>query len=597
MSEKDDLKKFPYVHKEYTSVVYTHIINSDMKGSIKMKKHYVMLTAVITSLILVLFVILEGVYTYESATRIMNEKWHEVVKHEAFLTINDRLDASEFNSELDVIPYLYDDFKYNSIFKSDDIGCYEAYICDDGKKIESGDYVVVKFVNKTDDKNIEKRYIPVGSDFKSSSNYIWNFSTDAMCDDYFIFNGKFKYVDTDYNNPIEYTIGENELASAENAVSVSEWNGDNELYTEYVKITETKYEEKLCGEARKKLEEVIDKIEKDYVLKVYTSDGTFFYKASSVDSDLMHKKIENGQVVSYSQKKLDTSYYISHASINSTTDNAYIIYLFHPLEIAFRNNIKIYIISLILFIILEAFVVIMMRKMYKNRMSYELMRQDLTRSIAHDLKTPLAVTKAYTENWEYIDEDKRHEYAEKLNSEVNNMSSLINNMLNMSKLDSKKEINLEEVELSSMTSAILEKMKPIISERELDVNFITDIKDGEYYAYADPKMIRIVISNFITNAVKYADSKIKITLLSNEKKVTLMVTNDGPCISKKNIKRIWEPFYKGDEARTDRIGSSGMGLAINSSILKLHKAKYKCISDIKETIFWFELKKVNKNGK
>jgi signal transduction histidine kinase len=266
--------------------------------------------------------------------------------------------------------------------------------------------------------------------------------------------------------------------------------------------------------------------------------------------------------------------------------------MFHPIGLAVRNHIIVYILSLLALIILEALAVFTMRKVYSNRMSYELMRQDLTRSIAHDLKTPLAVTKAYTENWEYIDEKDRHEYTEKLNAEVDNMAAMINNMLNMSKLDSEKDLKLEEVELYAMTSAIYERMKPLIAERGLKAKLITDVIGGKYYVKADPKMIKIAIGNFITNAVKYAESKVEIKLLGKDKKVTFMVTNDGEGISKKEIKRIWEPFYKTDKARTDRMGSSGMGLAINSSILRLHKAKYKCISDKTETSFWFELKRV-----
>ena len=109
-----------------------------------------------------------------------------------------------------------------------------------------------------------------------------------------------------------------------------------------------------------------------------------------------------------------------------------------------------------------------------------------------------------------------------------------------------------------MTSEIYERMKPIINERGLNVKLVTDVLGGKYVAYADPKMIKIAIGNFITNAVKYAESRVAIKFLCNEKKITFIVTNDGQCISKKDIKRIWEPFYKVDKARTDRMGSSGM---------------------------------------
>ena len=552
-----------------------------------MKKDYIRLTAIITSIIFFAFVLIGGLYTYATATKIMNVKMALAENHTLISPI-----AREDDYTDNLIHMAYYDFKLQSRFhKYDDIGFYGMIKLDDGKVVESGDFVEI--CSDLDNPGVYSRFFPVSSDFKSDSAFIYSFDIDAMCDDNLIFNGKFTYVDKDPKNTVEYTIGDNELASVENAVPVSEWQGDKFLYAEYYKMAQTKYEAKLDKQAKKQLAEVRSKIDKGYVFKVYQDAYTFYYVGQASDDEgSMQKKIDSGQVVSFVQYKLGTSYYITHSCINSSTDNAFLCYVFHPLELAFRSHIFLYIMSLIAFIIIEAFVIVMMRKMYGNQMSYELMRQDLTRSIAHDLKTPLAVTKAYTENWEYIDEEDRHEYAEKLNAEVDNMVSVINNMLNMSKLDSEKDIKLEEVELYSMTSEIYDRMKPIINERGLNVKLVTDVLGGKYVAYADPKMIGITMGNFITNAVKYAESRVDIKLLSNEKKITFMVTNDGQCISKKEIKRIWEPFYKGDKARTDRMGSSGIGLAINSSILKLHKAKYKCISSNNETSFWFELKKV-----
>ena len=558
-----------------------------MKGSIQVKKHYNRLTAIIASLIFLAFLLFEGLYTYVTATKIMNEKMAAAKNHTlAAFTAQNRKDS------VNIIGAAYSDFEIQSWYNADDIGFYGMIELDDGRIVESGDFVEILSVNKDTPENPNSRYFPVTPGFKSEGRIITVFSIDAMCDSNFIFGGKFTYVDTDYNNPVEYTIGENELASPDDAVPVSEWQGDKSLHAEYYTMAKNKYEAGLNEQSKQLLADVRSKTDMGYVFKIYQDDGTFFYKAASSEADSMQKKIDSGQVVSFVENKLTTSYYISHSCINSDTDNAFLCYLFHPLELTFRYHIVQYIMSLIALIIAESAVVLMMRKMYGNRMSYELMRQDLTRSIAHDLKTPLAVVKAYTENWEHIDEEDRPEYAEKLNAEVDDMASVINNMLNMSKLDSTNEIKLEEVDLYTIAAEIYEHIKPVISERGLNVRLITDVIGGKYAAYADPKMIRIAIGNFITNAVKYADSRVEIKLLSNEKNITFMVTNDGQCISKKDIKKIWEPFYKADKARTDRMGSSGMGLAINKGILRLHKAKYKCVSSNNETSFWFELKKV-----
>ena len=582
-----------------------------------MKKQYRIITVVINLLLLVLFVVVEGVYTYETATKIMNEKWDSAVNNEAFFITHGKQDVSEINSDNDVIRSLYFDFENASYMKDDDIGYYEVYICDDGKKIEPVNHILVSYAPNGGSLS-EHRFIPVDSNFKfrNQERFIPT-KIDALCDNNFIFNGTIEGIS--WSDDLEYTIGENDLASDEDTVHVHEWikqidNTDlpediDNAFTQssvasYHAVVETKYEKKLCDEAKKKLEETLAKTEKDSIFKEYSNGKYYYYSVKyptdeneSLSVSYSNAASNDKKVVVHAQKELGTSFLISDAAINSDTDNTYVIYLFHPMEITFRNNIKKYITSLIVFILLEIFVVIVMRKLCSNRMKYELMRQDLTRSIAHDLKTPLAITKAYTENWEYIDEKDRHRYAERLHSEIDNMTSIINNMINMSKFDSKQDLKLEKVELRSMVSEILERMKPIISERELDVRFFTDKDDGKYFVLADPKMIRIAINNFITNAVKYAESWIYIDLYSYEKKIKFVIGNDGKTISKKDIKKIWEPFYKGDKARTDRIGSSGMGLAINSSILRLHKAKHKCTSKNGRTTFWFEIKRMDKNGK
>ena len=555
-----------------------------------MKKHYIRLTALIMAVILTAFVLSLGLYTYANATKILSEKMDYAESHSRISTLQGIEDFTEDELKEEFFCHLEEQTWFN---KNDEIGFYEVFDMNENTRLESQNFILVwTYYNDGEDTVENRRFILLGDDFKCDESWFDDFEVDAVGDSNFLFNGTFKYHDYGKNKDVITTIPYNSMASADDAVPVSEVFGDHRIEAKYFTFTANNYEAKVNREAKEKLEEIREKLEKGYASKVYKDDGTFFYHFVGDNGDDLSKKIYNKEYVVTRQISLWTSYSVDRPYINSSSYNTYTIYLFHPIGIAVRNHIIVYILSLLVLIILEALTVFMMRKMYSNRMSYELMRQDLTRSIAHDLKTPLAVTKAYTENWEYIDEEDRHEYAEKLNVEVDNMASLVNNMLNMSKLDSEKDLNLEEVELYAMTASIYERMKPLIAERGLNVKLITDVLDGKYYVKADPKMIRIAIGNFITNAVKYAESKVEIKLLGKDKKVTFMVSNDGEGISKKEIKRIWEPFYKTDKARTDRMGSSGMGLAINSSILRLHKAKYKCISDKTETSFWFELKRV-----
>lgn len=534
-----------------------------------MKKHYMKLTAVITSLIFAAFALAGLFFASVNATKISEEN----AKHIEGEVYSNAYNNSETATLNDLIDYTYYKSWRHMAASTPErpyagyYSCIEHYDNEGNvRKLGLDNFILVFAYDNVHDTEVrEVRYMSVEDGFKYDPhilNRIIDFSFDGMVDDVFLYDGtvsgKYEYG----KNEMSSAVGRNEFVCDEKAVPFSEWQKGKELECWYFHMADDKARERLNDEAEEKYLELKDEPEIPS-----GPQGDFF---TSYIKYVLFYELDDGTYA-------DVTY----------------VFVYHPMMMAIRYNILSYILGAVMLAAVEIFVVIMMKKLYSNRMSYELMRQDLTRGIAHDLKTPLAIVKAYTENWEYIDDKDRTEYAEKLNAEVDNMAAMINNMLNMSKLDqSEEDLELEEVDLYRIAESIYGQMKPIIDEKGLDVKLVRDVEDGEYLVMADPKMIRIAMSNFVTNAVKYARSKVTVKLLCNEKKVIFMVCNDGMRIDKKELKRIWEPFYKTDKSRNDRIGSSGMGLAINRSILKLHHAKYRCSSDFTETSFSFELKRV-----
>ena len=153
------------------------------------------------------------------------------------------------------------------------------------------------------------------------------------------------------------------------------------------------------------------------------------------------------------------------------------------------------------------------------------------------------------------------------------------------------ELNLEKVELFEFTKACIERMGQISRERNICVDLKKEDDSSEYFVMADFDMLNMVISNFLSNAIKYGKEKVCIVISSSGANVLFRITNDGETISKKDLKKIWDLFYKKDKARTDRMGSNGVGLAVNKSILELHKAKFGAESGSGVTTFWFEIKR------
>ena len=268
------------------------------------------------------------------------------------------------------------------------------------------------------------------------------------------------------------------------------------------------------------------------------------------------------------------------------------VFVFHPFATVVQNYMYVYILFFIVLVILQALTVFMMRRMYVNRVNYEARTKNLTRSFAHELKTPLAVTKSYVENWDIISEEERPAVTGKITSEVEHMTKMVNTLLDISKMDAGDfKLNLEDVELFDLSRVCFRHMEELAKERGIEVSISADKEDGEYTVQADLDMMRMVISNFMSNAIKYGKSKVEVLLVNGSNNVTFRITNDGEPISRKDQKKIWDLFYKKDKSGSDRLSSSGVGLAVNKSILEIHKAKFGVESSAAGTTFWFEMKK------
>ena len=534
-----------------------------------MKKHYVRLALVIGALILVAFVLGAFFFTYVKIQHV-NDEYMKLCSQNA---LAQRIGADDGYDMEECIKQAYSQaWRTAALYTDEEIGFSGAFVWYDGEKkeIESDDFVWVYY--KEDDRVEPEQFriLPVEGAFEADdTREIRDIELYSMCDRVFIYSGAMYYRINADDGVKSYQFGTPHMNWEFDGVAAEQWAEGKILYGEYIEMGRTRYEIKLNEEASKIL-------------------NTFM---ENQDAGTERKSSKEGWFSSYY-----CTYCASSKDITTPVE-LYGVYFYNPMHIVLKENVHVYILFALVLLALEAMVMVVTRRMYVERKNYEMRSQRLTRSIAHDLKTPLAVTKAYVENWEYIDEEDRAETAESINSEVDNMTKMVNTLLELSNLDSgAKQLKMEEVELLSLTKSVYRRIEPLARERGMEVRFITDKVDAEYLVSADLEMMKIVIGNFLSNAVKYGEKHIRITIENSGRNVLFDVTNDGATISKKEIKKIWDPFYKTDKARTNRLGSSGVGLAVNKSILELHKAKFGCRSENGETSFWFEMRRVSSEG-
>lgn len=215
-------------------------------------------------------------------------------------------------------------------------------------------------------------------------------------------------------------------------------------------------------------------------------------------------------------------------------------------------------------------------------------RRQLTSSIAHELKTPLAVVHSYAEGLkERIAEKKRDRYLDVILSETERMDAMVLEMLDLSRLEAGRvKLSRDEFSLPALTRAVFDKLERAIEAKELR---LTLNLPGELTVTADESRIAQVIENFASNAVKYtpAGGCVEATLGRERGGITFTVTNDSAPLSEEALRRVWDTFYRADESRSG--GGTGLGLAIARNIIELHGGRCFAYNTEKGVAFGFTI--------
>ena len=221
-------------------------------------------------------------------------------------------------------------------------------------------------------------------------------------------------------------------------------------------------------------------------------------------------------------------------------------------------------------------------------------QRDVIANVSHDLKTPLTMISSYAEmiaDFSGEDPEKRTAHLQVIMSETQRLNTLITELLDISKLQSgEKHINLSEFSLKKLIQSIIASYSAYVEQEGYKLIFISN---GPAMLCADETRIQQVLDNLITNALKYGgrNRTVEVKLLDEDSHIRCEVTDHGMGISKKDLKHIWERYYK-SSTHYSRPDSTGLGLSIVKEILILHKAKFGVESIIKKgSTFWFEIPK------
>lgn len=196
-------------------------------------------------------------------------------------------------------------------------------------------------------------------------------------------------------------------------------------------------------------------------------------------------------------------------------------------------------------------------------------RRQMTSSIAHELKTPLAVIHSYAEGLkEHVAEEKRDKYLDVILSEAERTDAMVLEMLDLSRLEAGKvKLSRDDFSIIVLTRAIFEKLELAVQAKKIQVEFRVP---GDFTMTADEGRMAQVIENFATNAIKYTPvgGRVKVTIQRHRGQVRFYMENESEPLSQEALDRVWDTFYRTDESRSS--SGTGLGLAIAKSIIELH---------------------------
>jgi two-component system phosphate regulon sensor histidine kinase PhoR len=207
----------------------------------------------------------------------------------------------------------------------------------------------------------------------------------------------------------------------------------------------------------------------------------------------------------------------------------------------------------------------------------ENIRRDFVANVSHELRTPVSVIKGYAETLLdgalQSDADRAVRFVEIILNHSERLTALINDILTLSTLESRDmALDLHPLDISGTmrkTYMLLED-----NAHKKDIRMQIDIPAGLPRVMADQGRVEQVIVNLLDNAIKYTPSQGMVTLLVREdydaRFLKISVADTGIGIPFKDIPRIFERFYRVDEARSRGQGGTGLGLAIAKHIVQLH---------------------------
>ena len=210
-------------------------------------------------------------------------------------------------------------------------------------------------------------------------------------------------------------------------------------------------------------------------------------------------------------------------------------------------------------------------------------------NIAHEIRTPLTLIKVpFDKIKDEIDpNEKNYKYFHTIENNINRLLELINQLLDFRKAEKDRyQLNFTQVNIIETLNKICDRFRNVAENNRLSMNIDTPNRNANPIPalfYLDKEAFTKITSNLLSNAIKYAQSTIDINIYLSDDKKNIIVdfANDGELIAKEDQHRIFEPFFRRNEAKP----GTGIGLPLARSLAEMHNGSLILLPDTDKVIF------------
>jgi two-component system phosphate regulon sensor histidine kinase PhoR len=209
-----------------------------------------------------------------------------------------------------------------------------------------------------------------------------------------------------------------------------------------------------------------------------------------------------------------------------------------------------------------------------ERKEMERLRKEFVANVSHELRTPLTAIQGYSEtlmSGAINDPKAAMDFLKVIYDESIRLNKMVNDLLDLSKLEHQKKSDVyDQVDLQEVIASVLKTIK--LQAAEKNISLIIGQMDEPLYVKGDFDLLRQLVLNLVTNAIKYTnpDGRVKIQSCLENEHVKVTIEDSGIGISEEHLPRIFERFYRVEASRNMASGGRGLGLSIVKHILQLH---------------------------